>query len=171
MSLIEIFILSHHHLAFEKFFLGASNIIHSVEISKKYLEVCVYPNSSKIIDNCTGALLLCLQSVIFYSLQPRKHKGVQQKCSHLCKACNREKSHCTELHEGTHAQVSVWCTRGMHGFNIKVDTGNKEPTCGYQNCNTKQILKFGGYVNVRESLVGMSTWVIISKGQCHSQPY
>lgn len=35
MSLIEIFILSHHHLAFEKFFLGASNIIHSVEISKK----------------------------------------------------------------------------------------------------------------------------------------
>ena len=25
----------------------------------------------------------------------------------------------------------------------------KEPTCGYQNCNTSQILIFGGYVRVR----------------------
>lgn len=87
-----------------------SNIICSVEINKTYLEVCVYPNSSKIINNCTGALLLCLQSVIFYSLQPGKHKGVEQKRSDLCKACNREKSHCTDLHEGAHG-----CRSGIQG--------------------------------------------------------
>ena len=30
--------------------------------------------------------------------------------------------------------------------------GIKEPTYGYQNHNTNQILIFGGYVKVRESL-------------------
>jgi len=28
----------------------------------------------------------------------------------------------------------------------------KEPTRGYQNCNTSQLLIFGGYVKARESL-------------------
>ena len=41
---------------------------------------------------------------------------------------------------------------------INIDNGIKEPTHGYQNCNTSQILIFGGYVKVRESLY---TWVII----------
>ena len=35
---------------------------------------------------------------------------------------------------------------------INIDNGIKEPTHGYQNCNTSQILIFGGYVKVRESL-------------------
>ena len=35
---------------------------------------------------------------------------------------------------------------------ININNGKKEPTCGYQNCNTSQILIFGGYVKVRESL-------------------
>ena len=39
--------------------------------------------------------------------------------------------------------VFIW----MHGIN----NGIKQPTCRYQNCNTSQILIFGGYVKVRES--------------------
>ena len=35
---------------------------------------------------------------------------------------------------------------------INTINGIKEPTHGYQNCNTSQILIFGGYVDVRESL-------------------
>ena len=35
---------------------------------------------------------------------------------------------------------------------ININTGKKEPTRGYQNCNTSQILIFGGYLKVRESL-------------------
>ena len=35
---------------------------------------------------------------------------------------------------------------------ININNGVKEPTHGYQNCNTNQILIFGGYVKVRESL-------------------
>ena len=35
---------------------------------------------------------------------------------------------------------------------ININNGIKEPTHGYQNCNTSQILIFGGYVKVRESL-------------------
>ena len=35
---------------------------------------------------------------------------------------------------------------------INIDNGIKEPTHGYQNCNISQILIFGGYVKVRESL-------------------
>ena len=40
---------------------------------------------------------------------------------------------------------------------MNIDNGFKEPTRGYQNYNTSQILIFGGYVKVRESLY---TWVI-----------
>ena len=39
-----------------------------------------------------------------------------------------------------------------------MNTCIKEPTCGYQNCNTNQILIFGGYLKVKESL---NTQVII----------
>ena len=35
---------------------------------------------------------------------------------------------------------------------ININNGIKEPTCGYQNCNTSQIMKYGGYVKARESL-------------------
>ena len=34
---------------------------------------------------------------------------------------------------------------------ININNGTKESTCGYRNCNTNQILIFGGYVKVRES--------------------
>lgn len=41
-----------------------------------------------------------------------------------------------------------------HGINSINYINNviKEPTCGYQNYDTSQILIFGGYVKVRESL-------------------
>ena len=35
---------------------------------------------------------------------------------------------------------------------ININNGIKEPTCGYQNCKSCQILIFGGYIKVRESL-------------------
>ena len=35
---------------------------------------------------------------------------------------------------------------------INIDNGIQEPTHGYQNCNTSQILIFGGYFKVRQSL-------------------
>ena len=35
---------------------------------------------------------------------------------------------------------------------ININNGFKVPTCGYQNCNTNQILIFGGYVKMRKSL-------------------
>ena len=35
---------------------------------------------------------------------------------------------------------------------INIFNGIKEPTRGHQNCNPSQILDFGGYVKVRESL-------------------
>ena len=35
---------------------------------------------------------------------------------------------------------------------ININNGIKEPTCGYQNCNTSEILIFGGYAKVRECL-------------------
>ena len=35
---------------------------------------------------------------------------------------------------------------------ININNGLKEPTHGYQNYNTGQILIFGGYVNMRKSL-------------------
>ena len=35
---------------------------------------------------------------------------------------------------------------------ININSGIKKPICGYENCNTSQILIFGGYVKVRESL-------------------
>ena len=35
---------------------------------------------------------------------------------------------------------------------ININNVIKEPTRGYENCNTSQILIFGGYVKVRESL-------------------
>ena len=40
----------------------------------------------------------------------------------------------------------------MHGLNNNINNGIKEPTCGYQNCITNQIMICGGYVKVRESL-------------------
>ena len=46
----------------------------------------------------------------------------------------------------------VWyigeCTVSM----MKTNNGITEPTLGYQNCNTSQILIFGAYVKVREPL-------------------
>ena len=43
---------------------------------------------------------------------------------------------------------------------INVNNGTKESTHGYQNCNTTEILIFGGYVKVRESLcTRVSIWV------------
>jgi hypothetical protein len=36
---------------------------------------------------------------------------------------------------------------------INIINGIKEPTCGYHNCNTSQMLIFGGYVKVRDSLI------------------
>jgi hypothetical protein len=50
-------------------------------------------------------------------------------------------------------------------FNI--NNGIKEPTCGYQDCYTSEILIFGGHVKVRESFVYMSDYL----GQCRSKPY
>ena len=41
---------------------------------------------------------------------------------------------------------------------IFINNGIKESTHGYQNCNTNQIMIFGGYLKVTESL---STQVII----------
>ena len=38
------------------------------------------------------------------------------------------------------------------GINNNINNSMKEPTCGCQDCNTKQILIFDGYVKVRESL-------------------
>ena len=35
---------------------------------------------------------------------------------------------------------------------ININNGIKEPTQGYQNCNTNQITIFGWYVRVREYL-------------------
>ena len=43
---------------------------------------------------------------------------------------------------------------------INIKNGIKELTRRYQNCNTSQILLFGGYVKVRESLyTRASIWV------------
>ena len=43
---------------------------------------------------------------------------------------------------------------------ININDGIKEPTWGYQNCNTIQILIFGGHVKVRESYyTQIITWV------------
>ena len=43
---------------------------------------------------------------------------------------------------------------------INISNDIKEPTHGYQNCHTTQILIFGGYVKVRESLhTRISVWV------------
>jgi hypothetical protein len=35
---------------------------------------------------------------------------------------------------------------------ININHGNKEPICGYQNRNISQVLKFGGYVKVTNSM-------------------
>jgi hypothetical protein len=42
---------------------------------------------------------------------------------------------------------------------IKINNGIKEPIYGYQNCNTTQILIFGGYVKVRESVIYMNSYL------------
>ena len=41
---------------------------------------------------------------------------------------------------------------------VIIISGITEPTCGYQNCNSSEILIFDGYVKVRETL---STQVFI----------
>ena len=46
----------------------------------------------------------------------------------------------------------VWYIGEYMASIININLGIKEPTCGYQNCHTSQILVFGGYVKVRESL-------------------
>ena len=43
---------------------------------------------------------------------------------------------------------------------IDISNGIKEPTFGYQNCNTSQVLVFDGYVKVRTSLyTQVNVWV------------
>jgi hypothetical protein len=44
---------------------------------------------------------------------------------------------------------------------ININSGIKEPTYGYlQNCNTNQLMVFGGYVKARESLfTRVMNWV------------
>ena len=54
--------------------------------------------------------------------------------------------------------LSVWYIDECMVSMIYINNGIKEPTHGYQNCNTNQIMIFGGYLKVRESL---STRVII----------
>ena len=52
----------------------------------------------------------------------------------------------------------------MDGYQtINNNNAIKEPTHGYRNCNTSQILVFGGYLKVRESLY---TYYL---GQYHSK--
>ena len=44
---------------------------------------------------------------------------------------------------------------------LNISNGIKEPTCGSQNCNATQILIFGGYVKMSESLyTRVIIWVI-----------
>ena len=45
-----------------------------------------------------------------------------------------------------------WCIGEFVVSIIIINNGIKVFTCGYWNCNTNQILIFGGYVKVRESL-------------------
>ena len=57
--------------------------------------------------------------------------------------------------------VLVWdvgkCTVSI----INIYNNIEEPTCGHQNCNSSQILIFGGYDQVRESLyTRVIIWVI-----------
>ena len=50
---------------------------------------------------------------------------------------------------------------------INTNNGIKEATHGSQNCNTNQILTFGGYFKVRKSRYTQSSYL----GQDHSKPY
>lgn len=44
-------------------------------------------------------------------------------------------------------------------MNMK-NNGHKQLTCQYENCKTRQLLMFGGYVQVRESFcVQVISWV------------
>lgn len=57
-------------------------------------------------------------------------------------------------------QCWLWCIDECMVSIIKVNNGIKEPACVYQNCNTNQILIFGGYVKAGESLrTQVITWV------------
>ena len=49
---------------------------------------------------------------------------------------------------------------------MNIDNGIKEPTCGYQNCNTSQIMIFDGYVCQGERI-----FVYLSDYLDHSEPY
>ena len=49
---------------------------------------------------------------------------------------------------------------------ININNGIKEPTPGYQNCNTNQILMFGGYVQMREFL-----YILVVIWVNHYEPY
>ena len=48
---------------------------------------------------------------------------------------------------------------------INISNGIKEPTCGHQNCDTEQMLIFGGYVKVTE----YSYAQVLYLGQHHSK--
>ena len=50
---------------------------------------------------------------------------------------------------------------------INIINDIKEPTHGYQNCKTGQILIFSGYPKVREFLYTR----VVNLGQHHSEPY
>ena len=50
---------------------------------------------------------------------------------------------------------------------ININNVIKEPIQGYQNCNTNQILIFGGYDKVREFMYSQAYYF----GQCHINPY
>ena len=52
-------------------------------------------------------------------------------------------------------------------FIINRNDGVKEATRGYQNCNTSQILLFGGYVHGERIFVCPSYYL----GQYHAKPY
>ena len=59
----------------------------------------------------------------------------------------------TSLIHGRLLSMLVWYDIGECTVSIiNINNDIKESTCGYQNCRTCQILIFGGYVKVRESL-------------------
>jgi hypothetical protein len=43
---------------------------------------------------------------------------------------------------------------------ININNGIKEPTCGYQNCNTSQIFIFGEYVKVIKIIVYLNYYLV-----------
>ena len=53
---------------------------------------------------------------------------------------------------------------------ININSNIKEPTCGYQACNTNQALIIGGYVEVRKSLyTRVSVWIHTILNHVHTR--